>query len=63
MRNTLKDEKFKDKFTEDDKKKIEAVIEETQKWIDANPNAETEEYKKKTKALEEVFHPIMQRVY
>lgn len=29
MRNTLKDEKFKDKFTEDDKKKVESIIDET----------------------------------
>jgi hypothetical protein len=29
MRNTLKDEKLKDKFSEDDKKKVEALVEET----------------------------------
>jgi hypothetical protein len=29
MRNTLKDEKLKDKFTEEDKKKIEEIIDET----------------------------------
>ena len=29
MRNTLKDEKLKDKFTEEDKKKVEEIIEET----------------------------------
>lgn len=59
MRNTLKDEKLKDKFSEEDKQKVETLVEETQKWLDANQNAELEEYKKKTKELEEVFHPIM----
>lgn len=29
MRNTLKDEKLKDKFSEDDKKKVETLVDET----------------------------------
>jgi len=42
MRNTLKDEKFKDKFSAEEKTKLEGLIEETTKWIEANANAETE---------------------
>jgi L1 cell adhesion molecule like protein len=63
MKNTLKDEKLKDVFSAEEKTKLEALIEETTKWIEANANAETEDFKKKLKELEEVFHPIMQRVY
>lgn len=63
MRNTLTDEKLKDKFSVEEKVKLTELIEATQKWIDSNQNAETEEYKNKLKSLEEVFHPIMQKVY
>ncbi|KAM3128402.1 hypothetical protein pb186bvf_019469, partial [Paramecium bursaria] len=63
IRNTLKDEKLKDKFSAEEKKQLEELVEETQKWIDANQNAETQENKNKLKALEDVFHPIMQKVY
>ena len=59
IRNTLNDEKFKDKFSPEETAKLNALIEETNKWIESNPNAESEEYKNKLKALEEVFHPIM----
>jgi L1 cell adhesion molecule like protein len=59
MRNSLTDEKLKDKFSEEEKKTVENLVKTTQEWIDSNPNAETEEYKKKLKDLEEVFHPIM----
>jgi len=59
MRNSLNDEKFKDKFSPEEKTKLTALIDDTQKWIESNQNAETEEFKKKLKELEEVFHPIM----
>lgn len=55
----MKDEKLKDKFSAEERTKLESMIDETTKWIDANPNAETNDYKNKLKALEEVFHPIM----
>ena len=43
MKNTLNDEKLKEKFTEDDKKVIEEASKEGQQWIEANANAEPEE--------------------
>lgn len=36
IRNTLKDEKLKDKFTDDDRKKIESTIEGATKWLESN---------------------------
>lgn len=59
MRNALNDESLKDKFTAEEKTSLTAVVEETQKWIEANPNAETEDYKKKLKEVEEIFNPHM----
>jgi len=41
IKNTLKDEKLKDKFSADEKAKIEKNIEETVKWLEQNQNAES----------------------
>jgi L1 cell adhesion molecule like protein len=62
-RNSMNEEKLKDKFTEEDKAVVETKINDIQKWIDENSNATKEEYDAKTKEFESVFHPIMQRVY
>jgi len=63
MKNTLNDEKLKDKFTDDDKKVIEEASKEGTEWIEANANAEPEEIEAKQKELEAKFNPIMMRVY
>lgn len=63
IKNTLNEEKLKDKFTEDDKKAINDKITETEKWFESNQKAEKSEYEAKQKDLECVFNPIMQRVY
>merc|ERR1712137_1451062 len=49
MRNTLDDAKFKDLIKDDDKKKVQEKVKETIEWVDANPNAEREEYEAKKK--------------
>ena len=63
MRNTLNDSNLRDKFGQEDRKKVEEIVDQTQKWLDAHPDAEANEYKRKLKELESVFHPIMQKVY
>jgi L1 cell adhesion molecule like protein len=63
IKNTLKDEKLKDKFSNEEKESIEKAVEETIKWIESNPNAHAEEYEKKQKDLEGVFTPIITKVY
>jgi len=63
MKNTLNDEKLKDKFTDEDKKVIEETSKEGQQWIEANQGAEAEEFEAKQKELEAKFNPIMMRVY
>ena len=39
VRNTLKDEKFKDKFKPDEKSKIESTLDTLTKWFETNGEA------------------------
>jgi L1 cell adhesion molecule like protein len=52
MKNTLNDEKLKDKFTEEDKTVIEETSKEGLQWLEGNANAEAEEIEAKQKELE-----------
>ena len=63
IKNTLKDEKLKDKFSEEEKKQIETKVDEVLKWSNDNPAASKEEYDAKVKEIEAVFNPIMQKIY
>ena len=63
MKNTLNDEKLKEKFTEDDKRLIEDTTKDTLMWIEGHLDEDEEGYKAKLKELEEKFNPIMMRVY
>jgi L1 cell adhesion molecule like protein len=63
MRNTLSQEEMKDKFSDADRAKVEAAVKATVEWLDANQTAELEELEHKKKELEEVWNPIIQKVY
>ncbi|KAL4460694.1 hypothetical protein ABPG72_009416 [Tetrahymena utriculariae] len=63
IRNALKDEKLKDKFSREERQKLEELIQQTFKWIESNQNEEAEFYKQKQTNLEEIFNPIMMRIY
>merc|ERR1712023_82833 len=63
MRNTLQEEKLKDKFEGDDKEKIEKAVQDTLDWLDKNQLAEKDEFEAKQKELEAVVNPIMMKVY
>ena len=63
IKNTLNDEKLRDKFTEEDKTLIEATSKEGIDWLEANQNASPEEIEAKQKEYEAKFNPIMMRVY
>merc|ERR1719223_575651 len=63
MRNTLADDKLKDKFESGDKEKIEAAIQDALDWLDKNQLAEKDEFEAKQKELEGVVNPIMMKVY
>merc|ERR1712209_131829 len=63
MRNTLNEEKLKDKFEDGDKEKIEKAVQESLDWLDKNQLAEKDEFEAKQKELEGVVNPIMMKVY
>merc|ERR1712151_363880 len=63
MRNTLQEEKLKEKFESGDKEKIENAVQETLDWLDKNQLAEKDEFEAKQKELEGVVNPIMMKVY
>merc|ERR1712080_614981 len=63
MRNTIQEEKLKDKFEADDKEKIEKALQDTLDWLDKNQLAEKDEFEAKQKELEGVVNPVMMKVY
>ena len=63
LKNTLSDEKLRDKVTAEDKKTIEDKVQEISKWLETNQDATTEQYEAKQKELEAVANPIMQKIY
>ena len=63
MKNTLNDEKLREKFTDDDKKLIEELSKKGLDFLEANPNAEADEIDGMQKDIESKYNPIMMRVY
>merc|ERR1719230_1110667 len=63
MKNTLGDEKLKDKLSDDDKSKAEKAIEDALAWLESNQLAEKEEFEHKQKEVEGICTPIMQSLY
>merc|ERR1712203_1079872 len=63
MRNTLSEEKLKDKFEAGDKDKIEKAVQDALDWLDKNQLAEKDEFEAQQKELEGVVNPIMMKVY
>ncbi|KAG0316480.1 70-kilodalton heat shock protein, partial [Podila horticola] len=63
IKNSLADEKVGGKLDAADKKKLEDATAEVISWLDANQEADKEEYDAKQKHLEEISNPIMMKVY
>ncbi|KAE9276867.1 Heat shock protein [Phytophthora fragariae] len=63
LRNSLNDEKLKEKIPEADKKVVDDKVTQTIQWLDAHQSAEKEEYESKQKELEGVANPVLQKVY
>merc|ERR1711933_506279 len=61
MRNTLQEEKLKDKFESGDKEKIEKAVQDALDLLDKNQLAEKDEFEAKQKELEAVVNPIMMK--
>ena len=63
VKQSIDDEKLKDKFTEEDRKQVNEKSDEIISWMDDNLGASTEELEGKRKELETLFNPIMQKAY
>jgi heat shock 70kDa protein 1/2/6/8 len=63
MKQTMDDEKLKDKISEEDRTTISSKIDEALTWLDGNQMAEKDEFEDKRKELEAVCNPIIQNLY
>jgi len=64
LKNQLADkEKLGGKLSDDEKETITNAVEEKIKWLEANANAEVDEFKEQKKNLEEIVNPIMTKLY
>ena len=59
----LNDDKLKDKFTDEEKEKVHDISDSTLRYLEGEPNACLEALQLRTKKVNEVFHPIMTRIY
>ena len=62
-RKTLDEEKLKPEFTDDERTNVLSKVDENLQWLSSNPTASKDEYSSRLKDLEDLFNPIMQRVY
>ena len=63
LRNTIQEQEFAKKLSADEKSSFENVVNETITWLDSNPEASTEEFEEKKKAVEAVVNPIISKGY
>jgi len=59
LRNSIREEAVAAKLSEDDKKKINDVLDKTLSWLDTHTSATKEEFEAKRKEMEEAVMPIM----
>eukprot|EP00929_Paragymnodinium_shiwhaense_P017632 TRINITY_DN12710_c1_g1_i1.p1 TRINITY_DN12710_c1_g1~~TRINITY_DN12710_c1_g1_i1.p1 ORF type:complete len:745 (+),score=201.85 TRINITY_DN12710_c1_g1_i1:81-2237(+) len=63
VRGTVDRDDLKDKFTEDDRSKIQSAVDDAIKWLEEQKDATASECEAKQKELEGVVNPIMTRIY
>merc|ERR1712176_1083818 len=63
MKQTVEDDKVKDKISADEIKQICDACDEAIKWLDSNQTAEQEEFAHQKKELEKVCTPIITKMY
>lgn len=62
-RNAVQEEKVKETLGESTVKEVEEWIKEGIDWLDANPNAEKDEFDHKYKTYEDKIRPVMMKLY
>mmetsp|Transcript_4883 Transcript_4883/g.7846 ORF Transcript_4883/g.7846 Transcript_4883/m.7846 type:complete len:652 (-) Transcript_4883:1190-3145(-) len=63
IRNTIKDEKLKDKISDEDKQLVEEKVNEILNFIESTEELEKEEYEEKEKDLKKIADPIIAKLY
>jgi len=63
MKQTIEDEKVKDKIPESDRQAVIDKCSETISWLDANQLAEKDEFDHKLKEIEEICKPVVTKLY
>jgi len=63
VKSTLSDPNLQNKFENNDKQTIEDAVKSHEQWFDQNSEASVEEYEAKKKELENLFQPIMTKIY
>merc|ERR1712227_186679 len=64
MKNSVEDkDKLADKITDEDKGSIKDALTDAQDWLNANQDAEKDDFEDKLKELQSVCDPIIQKVY
>jgi len=63
LKQSMEDDKVKDKIPEEDRKKVLDACSEAIKWMDANQLAEKEEFEHKQKEIEQTCGPIISKMY
>ena len=63
VKQTVEDDKLKDKISEDDKSAVVTKAKEVLDWLDNNQQAEKDEFEDKQKELEKIAMPIMTKLY
>jgi len=64
LKNQIGDkEKLGGKLSDEDKEKIEEQINEKIAWLEANQEADGDEFKEKKKEMEEIIQPIIAKLY
>jgi len=64
LKNQINDkEKMGGKLSSSDKEKVEEALDEKIKWMESNPDADTEEYKTQKKEVEDIVTPIVSKLY
>lgn len=64
MKNTVEDpEKLGKKLSDEEKETITSAVKEQITWLDANPNADKQDYEDRLKDIEGICNPIVSKLY
>ena len=63
VKSSIEDDKLKEKIGEDNLKNIRESVDDTIKWFDEGDNYEKEDYDNKMKELQNLFNPLMSKMY